>query len=196
MSLAVIAGTGGDLGLLERTLERLSTAHGVRRVVPVGDAVADARALLQDRARRFPEERAWTDAGYADFVLHAILEGIAEVPTPEAQGAKSRRLRALLGEVEGEGEPPPRIQIGDRAVAFVAGGAAPPTDVALWVSAVSGPPAVARPAGEVPCLRPGRLGTGRSPGEPAACALLTAEPNALVVTFVDPDGAVLGIERI
>ncbi len=193
--IGVVAGTAGDLAQLERALLLLADRHHVRRVLPVGEAVADARTLVRDRARRFPEERAWTDAGYADFVLHAVLEGVAATPTTAEDAARTRRLRALLADVE-VGEPPVRVRVGAQDVAFVGGGAAPPEDVGLWVSAVVGAPAVLRPGGEPPCLRPGRLAGALGPGDPPACAIVDAVADGLTVTFVGLDGQVLGTERI
>lgn len=195
--LTVVAGTQGDLGRLDRTLWLLAERHKLRRVLPVGEAVDDAQALLDERSRRFPEERAWTDPDFADFVLHAVLHGVAETPVPEEEVSRTRRLRALLSEIDDGAEVPSRVSLGDHAIAFVRSGSPPPPDVALWVTAAPGPPALLRTPGEPPCLRPGRLGEGRAAGEPPACAILSAEPSGLVVTFVEAAGGeVLSTERV
>jgi len=192
MKLAYLANFDGDPARLEALMLCLLEQHEVDGLVPVGASADPVMAAVARRAGRLPPERGWTDPGFADFVLQAVLGGVAQDPTPREEVERTHRLQSAVSVGLAESH-----TLGNRRVAAVAEGGEPPAGIALIItdSAKAGVDRGADP----PRVHPGQLRAGDG-GTPASC--VTVEPVGegadahLRVVFVGGGGQVMATELI
>lgn len=184
MKVAFVSNSNGNLALLETALAMLVERHEVDRIVPVGGAIADVEAAIVARHRRFPTEVAWTDPGYADYVVAAVLEGLVSTPTAEIE-------RTELIEIAVQPLRPDEtsIEIVGRAIGVAFEGE-PLPDTPVVVSASPGLHGVEAHDGRLRVC-PGQLRDLIWDDEPAACALVAIAEGRLYVGFLDIYGDLL-----
>ncbi|MCB9552298.1 MAG: hypothetical protein R3F65_00415 [bacterium] len=184
MKVAFVSNSNGNLALLETALAMLVERHEVDRIVPVGGAIADVEAALAARRRRFPEEVAWTDPGYEDYVVAAVLEGVVETPPAELDRTEliEMTIRPLAPQETA-------IDIAGRRVGVAFEGE-PLPDAPVIVSASPGLHGVDRFQGRIRVC-PGQLRDLVWDEEPASCALVAMAEGQLYVGFLDLYGDLL-----
>ncbi len=179
MKVGFVANSHGNLELLESFLLMLVERHEVDVLVAVGGtAPYDAAAVLRARLERHPVEVAWTEPGYADFVLASISRGVVQAPAEEVD--RNKRLQARLRANAD------RVEIGERVLAVKIPGASPPETGPL-VFDEREERGVER--GERVLICPGQLRGMLWDGQPASCALVEPAKDRLRVRFLDLDGA-------
>lgn len=184
MKVAFVSNSHGNLALLETALAMLVERHEVDRIVPVGGAIADVEAAIAARRRRFPEEVAWTDPGYEDYVVAAVLEGVVETPTAELERTEliEMVIRPLAPQETA-------IEIAGRRVGVAFEGE-PLPETPVFVSASPGLHGVDRHQGRLRVC-PGQLRDLAWDDEPASCALVAMAEGRLYVGFLDLYGDLL-----
>lgn len=181
MKVAFVSNSYGNLALLETVLMMLVERHEVDRIVPVGLAARDVDAVLFARKRRFPEEVQWTEAGYDDYVLSAVLEGAVETPAIEVERTEMleltvRRFDVAEGSLDFAGRKV-GVQIDD----------APTPDTPIVVASMAEVHQVKRIGGQL-IICPGQLRDVAVDDEPACCALIAIAEGQLLLGFLDMYG--------
>lgn len=184
MKIAFVSNSYGNGLLLETVLLMLVERHEVERIVPVGSAIRDVEAVLVGRRRRFPEEVSWTDDGYSDYVLAAVLEGVVDTPASEVERTEFlemsiRPFDAREGAIDIQGH-----QIG---IAFEG---QPLPETPIVISPGPGRHGVEVVDGQTHVC-PGQLREVVWDDEPAACALVAFAEDQLYVGFLDLYGDLL-----
>lgn len=184
MKIAFVSNSQGAGALLETVLLMLVERHEVERIVPVGGAIQDVESVVLGRRRRFPEEVAWADPDYPDYVLAAVLEGVVSTPQFEVE-----RTELLAMSVRPFDPREKAIDIQGRhiGVAFRDG---PPPETPIVVSASPGRHGVEWRDGRI-WICPGQLREVMWDDEPAACALVAMAEGRLYVGFLDLYGDLL-----
>lgn len=183
MKIAFVSNSHGAGPLLETALLMLVERHDVDRIVPVGGAVRDVESVIVGRQRRFPDEVQWTDKGYADYVLAAVLEGV--VQTPAAEVERTQILAAVVRPMDRTES----IEIQGRELAVVQPGQ-PEPDTPIVVSDYPGRHGVETRNGRIH-ICPGQLKELAWDDEPAGCALVAMAEGQLYVGFLDLYGDLL-----
>lgn len=183
MKIAFVSNSHGAGPLLETALLMLVERHDVDRVVPLGGAVRDVETVIFARQRRFPDEVQWTDEGYPDYVLAAVLEGVAETPPIEVE--RTQLLSAVVRPMTSTES----IEIVGRRLAVAQPGE-PEPDAPIVVSEYPGRHGVEYRDGRIH-ICPGQLKEVVWDEEPASCALVAMAEGQLYVGFLDLYGDLL-----
>lgn len=184
MKIAFVSNSYGNGPLLETVLVMLVERHEVERIIPIGSARRDAEAVVFGRRRRFPEEVPWTDPGYEDYVLSAVLEGVVETPASEVERTEFLDM-SLRPFDPREGA----VDLGGHQIGVAIEGEPLPTTPYI-VLASPGRHGIEVVDGRT-YICPGQLREVMWDDEPAACALVALAEDQLYVGFLDLYGDLL-----
>ncbi len=184
MKVAFVSNSQGSGPLLETALLMLVERHDVDRIVPIGGAMRDVDAVLIGRRRRFPQAVTWTEKGYPDYVLAAVLEGVVETPLIEVERTEQLAAAVLPFDVRERA-----IDVEGRPIAVARPGE-PEPEGPIVVSEAPGRHGVQRRDGRI-FVCPGQMRDLMWDDEPASCALVAMAEGQLYVGFLDIYGDLL-----